>query len=166
MKESELEAKLGAFAPARPSPDLEERIAAALHGNIVPISAHTLPAKIAGTLPRANENGWARLFYGIGGACAGAACAVVATTYSSPASGSAPRPSVKAIASAVFEPAASEQVLISTENTVVYGADNEPTQLVRYSSIERHSWTNTATGARIEVEAPREDVVLEPVNFQ
>jgi len=168
MKESELEAKLSAFAPAKPSSELEERIATGLHASIVPAASQALQAPISGVLTRPKANAWARLFYGLGGALAGAAIAVIAVSYLSPANGAGGRPALKpaAASSSVFEPAESDREVVSTDNVVVYDANNEPTQLVRYSSIERHSWTNAATGARIEVEAPREDMVLVPVSFQ
>lgn len=37
---------------------------------------------------------------------------------------------------------------------------------IRFSSIERHVWNDPDTGARMEVEVPREDVRFMPVAMQ
>jgi hypothetical protein len=47
-----------------------------------------------------------------------------------------------------------------------YGDDLAPNRVVRYSSVERRAWADPATGARVEMEVPREDVLLVPVSFQ
>ena len=66
-----------------------------------------------------------------------------------------------------FEPAESAREMIAAEDGgMVFDDEREPAQVVRLSSVERHAWANPATGAWVEVEVPREDVVLMPVAFQ
>jgi hypothetical protein len=48
----------------------------------------------------------------------------------------------------------------------VYDEDQQPAQVLNYAAIERYVWANPATGARLEVEVPREERVLIPVSFQ
>ena len=49
---------------------------------------------------------------------------------------------------------------------MIYEDDQEPARLVRYSTLEHHVWTHPRTGARLEVEVPREDIVLIPIAMQ
>ena len=58
--------------------------------------------------------------------------------------------------------------LVSTEEgtEVEYRSDNTPMHRVRYHYKEHHAWINPSTGARTEIEIPREDVFLKPVSMQ
>ena len=51
-------------------------------------------------------------------------------------------------------------------HSVVFDADSSPLRQVRYNYLERHAWTNRATGSRLEVELPREDTYLISVSIQ
>ena len=55
--------------------------------------------------------------------------------------------------------------MAAEDGGIVYD-DNQATHLVRYTTLERHAWTDLATGAHLEVEVPRVDVVLMPVAMQ
>ena len=44
--------------------------------------------------------------------------------------------------------------------------NDEPARVVRYTTLEHHVWTHPVTGARLEVEVPREDIVLIPLAMQ
>jgi hypothetical protein len=67
-----------------------------------------------------------------------------------------------------FQPAETTRELISTEEEgqVIYRTGNSPMRQVRNLYRERHSWTNPRTGARVDIEIPREDVFLKPVSLQ
>jgi hypothetical protein len=58
--------------------------------------------------------------------------------------------------------------LISTEEEgqVFYQNGATPMRQVRNRYREHHSWTNPRTGARVDIEIPREDVFLKPVSLQ
>ncbi len=59
-----------------------------------------------------------------------------------------------------------ELVSSDEEGQLLYRDGNNPVRQVRYLYRERHSWVNPRTGARVDVEVPREDVVLKPVSLQ
>ena len=61
---------------------------------------------------------------------------------------------------------ASSEVIGAQRQGFSFTKDGVPAEVVRYSSIERRSWTNPKTDARVEVSVPREDVVLIPVSVQ
>ena len=67
-----------------------------------------------------------------------------------------------------FRPQEITRELISTEEEgqVVYRDGNTPMRQVRTRYREHHSWTNPRTGARVDIEVPREDVFLKPVSLQ
>jgi hypothetical protein len=66
-----------------------------------------------------------------------------------------------------FEPVeASQEVLGAMEEGLIYETGTEAFRRVRLQSRERHAWRNTTTGARIEVEVPREDIFAIPVSLQ
>jgi hypothetical protein len=67
-----------------------------------------------------------------------------------------------------FQAAETTRELISTEEEgqVIYRTGNSPVRQVRNLYRERHSWTNPRTGARVDIEIPREDVFLKPVSLQ
>jgi hypothetical protein len=66
-----------------------------------------------------------------------------------------------------YEPAEAVRTLIAAEDDgLVFDADSSPLRQVRYNYLERHAWTNRATGSRLEVELPREDTYLISVSIQ
>ncbi len=168
MNESDFENELRKLRPTTPSNRLEEQIARDLAATTTAPDPHSYPR--SGTISRKKESPIMRLLSGLGWACGGAAVAVLVTTtmYSTPPSPQAGTQTERAIeVENVFEPAESSRELLATEDSgVIYTEEEEPTRVVRYNSMERYVWANPTTGARIEVEVPREDVVLLPVSFQ
>jgi hypothetical protein len=67
-----------------------------------------------------------------------------------------------------FQAAETTRELISSEEEgqVIYRTGTSPVRQVRNLYRERHSWTNPRTGARVDIEIPREDVFLKPVSLQ
>jgi hypothetical protein len=67
-----------------------------------------------------------------------------------------------------FQPLETTRELISSEEEgqVIYRNGSTPMRQVRNRYREHHSWTNPRTGARVEIEVPREDVFLKPVSLQ
>ena len=169
MNESDFEKELRSLRPVAPSASVEARIASAL-SRLADATPRTLHAQTAGVLaPR--ESVTVRFFRGLGWACAGAAAAVAAVAWlqpSKPATEPA-RPLIAALNAEAdgFEPAGSERELLETaDEGVLLQDDAEPVRQVRYTYLERYAWTNPTTGARVEVEVPREDIYLMPVAMQ
>jgi hypothetical protein len=164
MNESDLEKELRSLLPKSPSPQLAERIDAELKS-----PAPTVPQPAAGVLSRP-----AKLGYGFylkrGALLALSGCALLAIAFwlSEPQS---EKPSVTpgqsvAVAALSETPDESVDELIgATDEGLVYDG-NEPQRQVRIQYLERHTWTNPQTGAVIEFEVPREDIVLMPVAMQ
>jgi hypothetical protein len=67
-----------------------------------------------------------------------------------------------------FQAVETTRELISTEEEgqLLYQNGNSAMRQVRNRYRERHSWTNPRTGARVDIEIPREDVFLKPVSLQ
>jgi hypothetical protein len=67
-----------------------------------------------------------------------------------------------------FQAVETTRELISTqeEEQVLYRNGNTPMRQVHNRYREHHSWTNPRTGARVDIEVPREDVFLKPVSLQ
>jgi hypothetical protein len=67
-----------------------------------------------------------------------------------------------------FQTVETTRELISTEEEgqVLYRNGNSPMRQVRSRYREHHAWTNPRTGARVDIEIPREDVFLKPVSLQ
>jgi hypothetical protein len=111
----------------------------------------------------------ARIFGGLGWAAAGAAAAIAVLMWlphfrQSAASGGG---SQSVAEGGSFQATESERELVdATDDGVRYVDGEEPMRQVRYTYVVRHIWTNAATGARVEVEVPREDVFLMPVAMQ
>jgi hypothetical protein len=173
MNESELERQLLRLRPRAPSPELEGRIAAEL-GAPAPVRPQ-VPA--AGVLGRPVEPSWTRFLPNLGWAAAGLAAGVVLvvslqqgtsqTGSPAPAAAVAQHTPAREEDEALFEPEESAREVVSSDAPeILYDAENEPAQVVRYSSLERHTWTNRVTGARVEIEMPREDVLFLPVSYQ
>jgi hypothetical protein len=157
MNESEIEDQLRSIAPAAPSGDLRRRIAGEL---AVP--------------PPECTSWWADLLRQIapplGWASVGAAATLAVLSSSgllervpaqSPGFTTAPP------AAETFQRVASSRELVRAfDEGVLYSENGEPSRRVRATSIERHAWTNPATGARLEVEVPREDIILTSLPLQ
>ncbi len=170
MNDSEFEAELRALTPATPPGAMQRAIESELASGPRILTHASLPAqRLNGHLSRMHGAVRARLFPALCWAGAGAAAAVaIATlaTHKVPSIGS-PAPRAVAEGGALFDTGiASSELLAMDDAGVYYTGDHQPAELLHYSSLERHSWTNRATGARVEVEVPREDVVLVPLSVQ
>ena len=165
MNESDFETELRELRPVAPSASVEARIADAL----AIVAPRTLHPQTSGVLaPR--ESTAARFFRGLGWACAGAAAAVATVAWlQQPSKTTTVRPLVAAVNAEAdaFEPDGSERELLeTTDDGVLLQGGAEPVRQLRCNYIERYAWTNPATGARVEVEVPREDIYLMPVAMQ
>ena len=60
----------------------------------------------------------------------------------------------------------SELISANDEGFIYDQNSAEPQRQMRLTYLERHTWTNPRTGAVIEFEVPREDIVLMPVAMQ
>jgi hypothetical protein len=158
MNESEIEEHLRSMPPAAPSADFQRRIAEELS---VP------PAK-----PIFH---WRAMFRQIlppcGWATAGAAATLVILAGSGrlqPSSNAAKlTPPIGEPLVAAFQPLPSSRQLVEAHDEgVLFSETGLPSRRVRASSVERHAWTNPATGARLEVEVPREDIILTSLSLQ
>ncbi len=175
MNDSELEDQLRALSPAAPSDDLAARIGRQLAAT--PPTSHTSgviarPARVPLAWRWLRDLGWAG---------AGAAAALLGAAFFSPAEKSATHlvaaaarvPVALPIAVSpvayrqAFEPAETSRELVSVKNAdeLLDTADG-PVREVRYIYRERMAWAHPGTGARLEIEVPREDVYLLPVSLQ
>ena len=169
MNESDLEKELRSLLPTKPSPQLAERIAAELKAPLV--QAHE-PA--AGVLSRPAKQ--ARGFHflrpwllAISGLSAIVIGLLAVNWWIKPGStGIVSKPEQSAPAFALNEtPDESVDELIDAQDEgLVYDEDEQPQRQVRITYLERHTWTNPKTGAVVEFEVPREDIVLMPVAMQ
>lgn len=164
MNESEFEQQLRGLRPSRPSRQLESRLAREIDSS---------PAPRAGTFPVEGNSWIERLLPGLGWAAVGAATAaaimlslnlvrdpVSKVSDSSPATipetSSPDMPESEGV---------SGDVIDATDEGLLDDGQRGIGRRVRYSSVERRSWTD-ASGAVTVVEVPREDVVVFPVFFQ
>lgn len=156
--DSDFEEQLKTLSPTVPSNELERMIARALQGReLVPISSST-------RVVRGVTSWWRGL------ACAGigAAAAVAVVTHfdrTQPATTIA-SPALAATALPFDRAESSSEMLGAEDQGFVYEDGSIPVRQVRYSSVERFTWSNAATGAQMVVEIPREDVRLLPVAMQ
>lgn len=175
LNDSELEERLRELTPVAPSAALAEAIARDLPPRAQSLAVRVPTAAILARPARAPRK-FPALLGGLGWACAGA-CAAVAVIFATtdraadetqstavartvePAAASAPAPGFDFAES-------SAEVLAAEDEGIVYSDDDAPVRQVRYSSIERHVWTDASTGARMEIEIPREDIRLMPVAMQ
>lgn len=168
MKESELENQLRGLRPAQPSATLEEKIAAEL---CVPQPLALAPARTgqlrtAGTLDTPRANPWLGLLHRLGWAAAGAAAAVLVLSPRAPSTPTENSTPPASLALREEPDASSEEFIEAADEGVVLDADATPQRQMRVTYLERHTWTNPATGAVIEFEIPREDVVRMPLAMQ
>ena len=172
MNESDFENELRGLQPTAPSPSLASRIAAELPTRAVTVaSARTLnhaPASgvIARPAPPSLLLGVLRRLLW---ATAGAAAAVVVMSYQNTTTNNSDS-HVATVQPTAANQASAESVreLINTtdEGLIVDETTAAPQRQMRYTYLERHFWTTPQTGAVIEFEVPREDVVLMPVAMQ
>jgi hypothetical protein len=169
MNESDLEKELRSLLPAKPSAQLAERIAAEL--KTAPVRTYE-PA--AGLLTRsANQANGTRFTRPWLLVLAGAAAVVIGffavAQWLKPQSRTTASNSESASTVTVLNESPDESVdelIGARDEGVVYDEDAEPQRQVRVVYLERHTWTNPKTGAVVEIEVPREDIVLMPVAMQ
>jgi hypothetical protein len=164
MNESDVEKELRVLTPIKPSAQLAERIAADLKR---PDSRAHQPASGLLTRPKSSVRPWFLVLAGITTAVA-ALIAIVSSMKPSPQTiveGTGRSAEVSAALSET--PDRSETELVETQDVgVIYDDTDEPQRQVRMVYLERHTWTNPQTGAVVEFEVPREDIVLMPVAMQ
>jgi hypothetical protein len=168
LNESELEEQLRLMRPRPARPELEAKIAAALGRRELALAERTPTAAIL-RRERPAPSAWSSWWQGLGWALAGAAAAVAAITLTNHSETLKPAAATAAVTApaAGFEPTESTEELVTAEDEgLVIGSDQEPVRQVRYHSLERHVWVNPQTGARMEMEVPREDVRFISVAMQ
>ena len=180
MNESDFEQELRALRPSAPSADLAERIARDMqmevpktaNGTLVPaqaaIAVPVVPTAGIVRRPRPARASWAWL-RGLGWACAGAAAVFAILVFTrTPELTTKPESTTAPLAIATeFQPAEATSELVEAEDQgFIYGEDQTAQRQFRLVYMERHSWTNPTTGAVLEFEVPREDIVLMPVAMQ
>ncbi len=159
MNESEFEDQLRALRPSRPSRELESKIARGIGPVAVPR---------AGVVPGEKKSLLERFLPALGWAAVGAAAAVTVMLSLNLAKGNLPRPQADTVAvNPTNEPTSdgfSGDVLDASDEGIVDDGSNVG-RVIRYSSVERRSWTDSS-GALTVVEVPREDVLVLPVTIQ
>ena len=157
--EPDFENQLRALRPIAPSPALEENIARQLAARATVIQRH----EAEGDAPSLFD----RIFPGLRWALAGAAAAAAVFLTMNHFQQQKVVPAGSSAAERDFEAVEVTRDLVAAEDGgVVYEAEEEPARVVRYTTLERHVWTHPVTGARLEVEIPREDIVLVPIAMQ
>lgn len=169
--EPDLEKELRTLRPASPSTRLEDRIARDLGPKeMLIVEPRTVAVATSGVLVRKEEQGfWMPWLRGLGWALAGAvaAVAIVWTLHRTQELSPSTSATLAEASDENFLPAESErEILEADESGILYAEGEEPMRQVRFLSIERYAWTNPESGARVEVEVPREDIVLMPVAMQ
>jgi hypothetical protein len=163
MNESEFEQQLRGLRPSRPSRELESRIAREL-----------TPVAVTPVV-RAEGVSWLeRLLPGLGWAAVGAAAAVTIMLSLNLVAAPSPisshvEPMERRVVPPPRDPESgsdfSGDIIEASDEGIMDGENGGIGRRVRYSSVERHAWTEIS-GAITVVEVPREDVVLFPVAFQ
>jgi hypothetical protein len=169
MNESDLEKELRSLQPTNPSAQLAERIAAELK---TPAARPHEPA--AGILTKAakQKNGarfaspWLLVFAGAAALVIGLFAVAIWMKPPSRPTLSNSEPEGAAVVLNETPDESVDELIDAKDEGVVYGEGEEPQRQVRMVYIERHTWTNSRTGAVVEFEVPREDVVLMPVAMQ
>jgi hypothetical protein len=168
MSESEFETELRALQPASPTAALEVAIGRELAETSRPLTQRPTSGLIVKPSRTGFADWWPRLAWAGAGAVAAVAVVTLSTIQRPPArsGGALPAAQVHLEEPTLFEPLESAREVIASEDAgVVYDDETGASQIVRYSSMERHSWTNAA-GALVEVEVPREDLLIIPVSYQ
>jgi hypothetical protein len=175
MNESDFENELRALSPTAPSPTLLKRIAAELPSHAIAVAApRTLDhVPAAGTLARpAKSSALLGLLRGLLWAGAGAAVASFILLSREPQVQPAPATTASLNQAENTETTTApeqsvSELIASTDEGLIYDQSTaEPQRQIRNTYLERHIWTNQQTGAVIEFEVPREDIVLMPVAMQ
>lgn len=166
LNDSELEQQLRMIQPRAANPALEDTIAAALDRPDL-VRAERVPTSAVLRRAETGTSAFTRWLQGLGWAVAGAAAALAAIVILNPAeSGKAPAVAMAAPAEAFEHTESTEELVTAEDEGLVLASDQEPLRQVRYHSLERHVWVSPATGARMEVEIPREDVRFVSVAMQ
>ena len=168
INEPEFENQLRALRPVAPSPALEESIARQLasHRAIAMVEARATVIRCREVQADA-PSFFDRTFPGLRWALAGAAAAAVVFLTMNHFRGPVVSPATQSVAERDFEAVEITRDLVAAEDGgLVYEGEEEPARLVRYTTLEHHVWKHPVTGARLEVEIPREDIVLVPIAMQ
>lgn len=178
MNDSTFEETLRSLRPVAPAPTLEQRIGESLAASSTLAADARKNAPASGVMrPAINSGGLARWWRDLGWALAGATAAILTFAWFSRET-STTLPAPEAVAGAMelaqasgapdtFEHSAASEELVATEDaTEIVETDDGLVRPVRYTYLERHTWANARTGARMEIEVPREDVYLRPVFLQ
>jgi len=167
--ESEIEEQLRALRPRPPSHELEGKISAALASRAIVAAERVPAAAVLRRGPSATPATPARWWQGMGWAFTGAVtAAVVIVMVDRPA----PEVPLAVASTAPFLAETLEHVdasaeLVTTEDEgLVLTEEAEPAHRIRFTSYERHVWTNPTTGALMEYIVPREDIRLTPIALQ
>lgn len=173
MNASDLENELRALAPARPTDRLAREIAAQLRTPAAP----SLHASAAET--EAAPNWLAQYFTSLGWLATAALVIAAAIFGFRPAKPLAPReplvaevqPTVPADSAAdstdsLRQVEVTTQLVQADEEDLILDGSEEPSRRLRFTFIEHQTWTDPETGALIEVEIPRQDVLVVPVAMQ
>jgi hypothetical protein len=175
MNESQFESELRRLRPVPPSAEMAERIAGELSADRdspgltvqAPQRLERLPAPaVLNSRPSPRLFSWLR---GVGWATAGACATFLimrGAEFFWPQSAPGNR-SQTSVAAAEFQPdSSSRELLEARDEGLLYDDAQAPQRQLRLTFLERHTWTNPATGAVLHFEVPREDVVLTPVAMQ
>ncbi|MGB8170442.1 MAG: hypothetical protein WCF18_23265 [Chthoniobacteraceae bacterium] len=168
LNDSEFEQELRLLQPRPASAALEENIASALDQRDF---ARVERAPTSAILRRTQTGpaSFIRWLQGLGWAVAGAAAAVtvIAAMHRAETGKISMVAAVEAAPVESFQHTeATEELVTAEDEGLVLATDQEPLRQVRYHSLERHVWVNPSTGARMEVEIPREDVRFVSVAMQ
>ncbi len=166
LNDSELEQQLRLIQPRAASATLEEKIAAALERQEL-VRVERVPTSAILRRAEPGPSAFLRWLQGLGWAVAGAAAALAAIAILNPAeTRRAPALAAAAPVEAFEHTESTEELVTAEDEGLVLASDQEPLRQVRYHSLERHVWVSAATGARMEVEIPREDVRFVSVAMQ
>ncbi len=161
MNDSDLEQNLRALRPAPPAPALEQRIAKELAGAAPAAGVKRRAGSGAGLSPWLRDLGWA-----VAGAAAAWAALAALAPVAPHVAPIAPEASAPALADTFEHASATEELLATQDATELIETEDGLVRPVLYTYRERHAWANPLTGARMEIEVPREEVYLMPVSLQ
>ena len=150
MNDTELENELRALRPARPSPELQHRIADELESRITVASPPELTVSFFSR--------WIERLFWAGAGAAASAMVFVATGAGQPAG---PVAAHNAGIKSTLAPSASrvsEEPLAWTDEGVQFIGNEIPARLLRRVAMERHVSDDGS-----EVQVPREDVIVVPM---
>lgn len=161
---SELEDQLRKLRPAKPSPELFNRIDRAL-------AEEESSTSTAGVLPRQRRFHFNLISLGLGLAAAAALVMFAFVRLQQPASktsnvaSASPAP---ATSTRQFIPAGLTQVVYHTRDEGLHFPNNstQPMRRVRSQAQETIRWRNPKTGATLRISYPREEVSLTPISGQ